>query len=237
MWGSPGNAHVAACRDCADPEFAVAPRTDAESTRGRDDGQGHEGLDPRRVVRDDRLASCIRHESCCGADLLLDDAGGHLDSSSRTRWVFDVAGGLNVDRQPTVVAADARHVSSVAGQLHEDGRIRFRERVQIGRSDEREGFWSGPLWADRHDRPLLRRRAEPGGRRRTRRATCQHQRVPLSCRYFRCSDRSFGGGCGRRAIAPRWFNYRVAVSVAALRATASSPATKRSWRSQRSWRL
>ena len=41
-------------------------------------------------------------------------------------------------------------------------RVRFRERVQIGRCNEREGFWSGSLRADRHDRPLLRHRVELG---------------------------------------------------------------------------
>ena len=94
---------------------------------------------------------------------------GRNTRTSRTRWAVDVAGGLNMDLQQTVVAADGRHVSSIAAQLHEDARIRFRERVQIGRPDEREGFWPGPLWADRHDRPLLRHRAELGCRRHTRR--------------------------------------------------------------------
>jgi hypothetical protein len=103
--------------------------------------------------------------------LLLGDAGGHLHSSSSrppgcgraarpppSRGVSRTPGRRTpagrstwpvvstVDLQPTVVAADARHVSSVAVQLHEDGRTRFRERTQIGRSDEREGFWSGSLW-------------------------------------------------------------------------------------------
>ena len=53
-------------------------------------------------------------------------------------------------------------MSTVALFLHDDGHVRFRERVQIGRSGEREGFWSDSLHADLHDRPLLRHRVELG---------------------------------------------------------------------------
>lgn len=41
-------------------------------------------------------------------------------------------------------------------------RVRFRERVQVGRCGEREGFWSGSLRADADDGPLLRHRVELG---------------------------------------------------------------------------
>ncbi len=81
---------------------------------------------------------------------------------SQAHWEIDVTGTLDVDLEPTIVAATARHVSSVALHLHDDGRIRFRERVQIGRCYEREGFWSGSLHADIDDRPLLRHRVELG---------------------------------------------------------------------------
>ena len=40
--------------------------------------------------------------------------------------------------------------------------MRLRERVQIGRSFERQGFWSGTLHADVNDSPLLRHRIELG---------------------------------------------------------------------------
>lgn len=82
--------------------------------------------------------------------------------TSHAHWQLEVTGCLDVDLEPTVVAAAARHVSSVALLLHDEGRIRFRERVQIGRCHEREGFWSGSLHADRNDRPLLRHRVELG---------------------------------------------------------------------------
>jgi urease accessory protein len=82
--------------------------------------------------------------------------------TSHARWEIEVTGSLDVDLEPTVVAAAARHVSRVALFLRDDGRVRFRERVQIGRCNEREGFWSGSLQADWHGRPLLRHRVELG---------------------------------------------------------------------------
>ena len=82
--------------------------------------------------------------------------------TSHANWEIEVTGSLDVDLEPTVVAAAARHLSSVALFLRDDGRVRFRERVQIGRCNEREGFWSGSLHADWHDRPLLRHRVELG---------------------------------------------------------------------------
>ncbi|OHV03979.1 urease accessory protein UreD [Mycobacterium talmoniae] len=87
---------------------------------------------------------------------------GAATATSHARWRLEVAGELDVDLEPTVVAADARHVCSVALQLHADTRIRLRERVQIGRSGERDGFWSGSLCADVGEDPLLRHRVELG---------------------------------------------------------------------------
>ncbi|BBY20534.1 urease accessory protein UreD [Mycobacterium stomatepiae] len=87
---------------------------------------------------------------------------GAKTPTSHADWAIDVSGTLDVDLEPTVVAADARHVSTVALVLRDDGRVRFRERVQIGRCNERDGFWSGSLRANRHDRPLLRHRVELG---------------------------------------------------------------------------
>lgn len=82
--------------------------------------------------------------------------------TSRAHWDVTVAGSLDIDLEPTVVAAEARHLSSAAFVLRYGARVRFRERVQIGRCHEREGFWSGSLHADHDDRPLLRHRMELG---------------------------------------------------------------------------
>lgn len=87
---------------------------------------------------------------------------GAQTPTSHSCWQIEVTGTLDVDLEPTVVAAAARHVSRVVLQLHDEGQVRFRERVQIGRFDERDGFWSGSLRADRCDRPMLRHRVELG---------------------------------------------------------------------------
>ena len=75
-----------------------------------------------------------------------------------------MAGDLDVDPQPTVVAANARHFTTTRLQLTNSGRVRLRERIQIGRSNERQGFWSGSLHADVDGSPLLRHRIELGNR-------------------------------------------------------------------------
>jgi len=77
-------------------------------------------------------------------------------------WDIDVGGELDVDPEPTVVAARSRHLSDVHVQLGDEARIRIREHVQIGRTGEREGFWSGRLQADLPGGPLLRHRMELG---------------------------------------------------------------------------
>lgn len=87
---------------------------------------------------------------------------GAATRESHSCWTIDAQGELDVDLEPTIVAADARHLSEVRVRLAETTRLRIRERVQIGRSNEHEGFWSGALWADRCGAPLLRHRMELG---------------------------------------------------------------------------
>lgn len=77
-------------------------------------------------------------------------------------WSIEAGGDLDVDPEPTVVAARSRHLSEVRLQLGYQARIRIRERVQIGRTGEREGFWSGGMRADLPGGPLLRHRIELG---------------------------------------------------------------------------
>ena len=81
---------------------------------------------------------------------------------SHAFWTLEVAGDLDVDPQPTIVAADSRHFTSTRLELTGQGSVRLRERIQIGRSDEREGFWSGSLRADVDGSALLRHRIELG---------------------------------------------------------------------------
>jgi urease accessory protein len=81
---------------------------------------------------------------------------------SHAIWAFEVAGELDVDPQPTVVAATSRHITSTRVDVTGTGRLRLRERVQIGRTGEQQGFWSGSLHADVEGSALLRHRIELG---------------------------------------------------------------------------
>lgn len=116
---------------------------------------GGDSIDIRVIVEEGgrlRLRSAAAAVALPGRDVV----------TSHARWEVAVAGSLDIDLEPTVVAGDARHLSSATFILHHGAQIRFRERVQIGRWQEREGFWSGSLHADRDDRPLLRHRMELG---------------------------------------------------------------------------
>ncbi|MCW2651164.1 MAG: urease accessory protein UreD [Mycobacterium sp.] len=81
---------------------------------------------------------------------------------SQVCWRLEVAGELDVDPQPTVVAADACHESQTTLYIGSGAVVRLRERVQIGRTDEREGLWTGTLRADLDGAALLRHRVELG---------------------------------------------------------------------------
>ena len=116
---------------------------------------GGDTIDVRVVVERDAVLNL----RSAAATLALP---GPDSPTSRARWEIEVAGSLDVDLEPTVVAAAARHLSSVNLRVHDDGRVRLRERVQIGRCDEGQGFWSGCLHADNDGRPLLRHRMELG---------------------------------------------------------------------------
>jgi urease accessory protein len=81
---------------------------------------------------------------------------------SHAIWSLEVAGDLDLDPQPTIVAGTSRHWTSTRLDIAAGGSIRLRERIQVGRSDERQGFWSGELHADVDGLPLLRHRIELG---------------------------------------------------------------------------
>jgi urease accessory protein len=102
---------------------------------------------------------------------------GSATMESRASWELEVAGLLDLDPQPTIVAGQARHLSTTRLTLTGDGRARLRERVQIGRSYEREGFWSGSMHADVDGAPLLRHRVELG----TGSVTDDDLGTPLAC--------------------------------------------------------
>jgi urease accessory protein len=87
---------------------------------------------------------------------------GAATVESHTGWTLEVAGELDLDPQPTIVAASSRHVTTTRLDIVDHGRIAVRERIQIGRTGEREGFWSGSLHADVNGSALLRHRVELG---------------------------------------------------------------------------
>lgn len=87
---------------------------------------------------------------------------GVTTHESHAIWDIDTAGDLDIDPQPTVVAAASHHLTSARVRMTASSRLRLRERIQIGRTGERQGFWSGSLHADVDCRPLLRHRVELG---------------------------------------------------------------------------
>jgi len=87
---------------------------------------------------------------------------GSATLESHALWTLEVCGDLDVDPQPTIVAANSRHFTTTRLELTAQGRVRLRERIQIGRSHEHQGFWSGTLHADVDGSPLLRHRIELG---------------------------------------------------------------------------
>jgi urease accessory protein len=87
---------------------------------------------------------------------------GSMTPESHAFWTLEVAGALDIDPQPTIVAATSRHFTSTRVELTGTGLVRLRERIQIGRTNERQGFWSGTLHADVNGSPLLRHRIELG---------------------------------------------------------------------------
>lgn len=93
--------------------------------------------------------------------------GAHSPQSV-ARWDIEVAGELDLDPQPTVVAGGSRHQTMTRLHVTDTAKLRIRERIQIGRSGEHAGFWSGALYADiaadvsGAATPLLRHRIELG---------------------------------------------------------------------------
>jgi urease accessory protein len=102
---------------------------------------------------------------------------GAASLESRSQWELEVEGQLDLDPQPTIVAGLARHVTSVGLAVAGTGSVRVRERIQIGRSHERQGFWTGTLRADVDGRPLLRHRIELG----TGSVTDDELGTPMAC--------------------------------------------------------
>ena len=87
---------------------------------------------------------------------------GPTTHESHAIWTLEVAGEL--DRRSATHGRRGRlpayHLDTPG--LDGSGRVKLRERIQIGRSNERQGFWSGSLHADVEGSALLRHRIELG---------------------------------------------------------------------------
>ena len=116
---------------------------------------GGDTLTVRLVVHADARL-CLR---TAAATMVLP---GARSVQSSAQWELEVAGQLDLDPQPTVVAGGSVHHTTTRLCLAETARVRIRERVQIGRTGETEGFWSSALHADIESAPLLRHRIELG---------------------------------------------------------------------------
>jgi urease accessory protein len=93
------------------------------------------------------------------ASVVLPGAGSLVSHSC---WDLEVAGELDLDPQPTVIAGGSRHHTSTRLQVVQNATARVRESVQIGRTGEDHGFWTSALHADVDGIALLRHRVELG---------------------------------------------------------------------------
>ena len=87
---------------------------------------------------------------------------GATTMQSHSAWELEIAGELDLDPEPTVIAGGSRHRATTRVQIAGQGRVRLRERVQIGRTGEQDGFWDGALHVDRDALPVVRHRVELG---------------------------------------------------------------------------
>lgn len=112
----------------------------------------------------------IHVEVGSGAELTLHSVAaavalpGPSEPRSELRWHIDVADGavLVIDPQPTIVAGHAVHHSEMSVQVDGSGSVRVTERVQIGRTGEDLGQWSGRVCADVAGTTAVRHRLELG---------------------------------------------------------------------------
>jgi urease accessory protein len=90
---------------------------------------------------------------------------GRDESRSSTVWNIRLGedARLVLDPLPTVVAEGADHDSTVNAELAATASLRVTERIQVGRTGESGGSWSGRMRIDVAGTPLLRHRVDLGG--------------------------------------------------------------------------
>lgn len=75
--------------------------------------------------------------------------------ASVQRVVAEVAGHLDLQPEPTVVTAGAHHRALLHAQLDDDAELTATEQVQLGRTGEQPGRWTGTTRVERAGVPLL----------------------------------------------------------------------------------
>ncbi|MBT0568197.1 urease accessory protein UreD [Williamsia sp. CHRR-6] len=90
------------------------------------------------------------------------------DRVSRVRWHLEIGDGgrLTVSPLPTVVAADARHLTEMTVAAAPTAVVHLDEAVQIGRHGETAGTWCGAVAVTVGSRPVLAHRVDLDNRRR-----------------------------------------------------------------------
>lgn len=74
---------------------------------------------------------------------------------SAQRVVAEVAGALELAPQATVVTAGAHHHALLHAQLADDAELTATEQVQLGRTGEEPGRWTGTTRVERSGAPVL----------------------------------------------------------------------------------
>jgi urease accessory protein len=103
-----------------------------------------------RLVVEEGAALTVR---TVAAAIALPARGSTAPSAQRI--TATVGGTLDLGPEPTVVAASAHHRAELTVDLGPAGVLRATEQVQLGRTGEEPGRWTGTVRVLRHGRPLL----------------------------------------------------------------------------------
>ncbi len=110
---------------------------------GGDDAEVRLVVEPGAVLRVRSVAAAV----------VLPARGDSPPSAQRV--LADVDGDLDLQLEPTVVAARAHHVATVTVRLGAGGELTLSEQVLLGRTGEQPGRWTGTTRVLRDGRPLL----------------------------------------------------------------------------------
>lgn len=103
-----------------------------------------------RLVVEDGARLAVRSVA---AAVVLPPRGASPPSVQRV-WA-EVAGALDLRLEPTVVTAGAHHRALLHALLDDDAELAVTEQVQLGRTGEQPGRWTGSTRVERAGVPLL----------------------------------------------------------------------------------